>query len=77
MFVNNAEMKLPLEEVPPISQNITSFEKICIRFAFLFFLCKLYKTELAIGVARLGKENFGQNMLASARILLFRSGFSY
>jgi hypothetical protein len=25
LFANNAEMKLPLEEVPPISQNITSF----------------------------------------------------
>jgi hypothetical protein len=35
LFVNNAEMELPLEEVAPISQNIKSFQKINIRFAFL------------------------------------------
>jgi hypothetical protein len=36
IFANNAEMKLPLEEVPPISQNITSFQKISIRFVPFF-----------------------------------------
>jgi hypothetical protein len=33
MFMNNAEMELPVEEVAPISQNIKSFQKISIRFA--------------------------------------------
>jgi hypothetical protein len=38
MFVNNAEMELPLAEVAPISQNIKSFQKITIRFVVHFFL---------------------------------------
>jgi hypothetical protein len=40
LLVNNAEMELPLAKVPPISENIKSFQKITIRFAF-FFLAKV------------------------------------
>jgi hypothetical protein len=36
MFVNNAEMELPLAKVAPISQNIKNFQKITMRFANLF-----------------------------------------
>jgi hypothetical protein len=38
VFVNNAEMELPLAKVAPISQNIKNFQKITIRFANLFGL---------------------------------------
>jgi hypothetical protein len=43
LFVNRAEMELPLEEVPPISKNIKSFKKIIIRFAFFSIESELYK----------------------------------
>jgi hypothetical protein len=35
LFVNNADMKMPLAKMSPISESIKSFQHILIRFAFI------------------------------------------
>jgi hypothetical protein len=62
LFVNNAGMELPLKEVPPISQNIKSFQKIIIRFAFHFSV-NYIKMERTIWISQdspfFSGDNFG------------------
>jgi hypothetical protein len=58
MFVNNAEMELPLKEVAPISQNIKSFQRISIRFVVPFFLLVKIYINSEYGIDQLGLCQF-------------------